>query len=475
MSKGCSNRKAAVAEVAKLPPEPVKKEEDKCPLVKTVTAQIKSVTFRSDHLDKGGKKLLKPSTKDIIKVLDSENQNWEEFESPYGDSKKEFKKPEWSFERGGDADCHPISHTKGTQIKVDVEMLVTVEPKGESATITEVRGQWGDDLNLEKKVNVTTKTKTVTFSGLISDALLPNCVCLYENQSIAWSIVADGNKVEAGSTGGHTVYVTFDTPGGKMESKTPNKFEEKGPTQIVTEARLRYSVINAQHTGEHDEKECVDSIFKNLEAGYFLGRRWIPGQNPDVGVRPNPSLHHYLWLCNDVTALGECHNIAAAFALACTILGVKGPFEVGYMNPWPSRNDDHPTYTKRGDGFYGKYSKPYRRNHNYQNHGNERLLFLDGRGGANNFEGVAKYRNALYAIGDQRFDLFNDADENASTYFKIRSTPGNRDGVVMVIDEGCFDLVFFGNSRCLDPYPGKVTPNSRNQDPKWAGSFRWED
>jgi hypothetical protein len=45
----------------------------------------------------------------------------------------------------------------------------------------------------------------------------------------------------------------------------------------------------------------------------------------------------------------------------------------------------------------------------------------------------------------------------------------------MVIDEGCFDLVFFGNSRCLDPYPGKVTPNSRNQDPKWAGSFRWED
>jgi hypothetical protein len=320
---------------------------------------------------------------------------------------------------------------------------------------------------------------------LVSLEPLPDCVCYTEGQSIDWIITADGQDISAGSTGDLDVYVTFDTPGGKMECPSDNKFAKSGPAQVVTVPRLRWAIRKAWQTGVNDEKECVDEIFLNMKAGYFLGRRWIQGdENPAVGVHPNPSLHHYLWLCNVVAAWGECHNIAAGFALACRILGVQDPFEVGYMHPWPSRNDDHPNYTKRNDGVLGKYKKPYRRTHSYQSHGQEKLVFLDQVGGANYFEGVAKYRQGLYAIGDQRFDTYETADENASSYFMVRTGAGNKDGISQFIEMGGFSLAFSGDDWCYNPYPNVVqanpgrdpnAPEDAEPDGRWAGSFKWED
>jgi len=65
-----------------------------CPLEKTVTGRIASVTFRSDHLRSGGKKLLKRTVEKDIHVLADDNSKWNEAHSLYYDSDQDFQKPE---------------------------------------------------------------------------------------------------------------------------------------------------------------------------------------------------------------------------------------------------------------------------------------------------------------------------------------------------------------------------------------------
>jgi len=307
------------------------------------------------------------------------------------------------------------------------------------------------------------------------------------DESITWSVVADGKELSIGTTGNHAIYVTFDTPHGKMGSPRDNAFEEIGPDQDVTEERLEYSVIAADKTGVTDEKECVDAIFLHMNGigvNYDLGHRWENGAVNNTGIDPKPTLHHYLWRCNATTAKGECHNIAASFALACRIIGVKGPFEVGYMYPWPSRKEEHPAYPKRDDEILGKYNVRYGRSHTGESHGAENVMFLDWRNQANNFEGVAKYRNALYAIGDARFDLFGSPDQNASSYFAERASDDTGGVKNVDLKKGGFNLIFFGEDTggCIKPYPWMTSVQTFTQSPGTPDEsdltvvpFHWED
>lgn len=460
-------------------PKKVKKAKQRCRKEKVVSARIAVVTFHGDHLDGKGKKLLRPSGKVKIDLLSDDGKKWRKnYESPYGDATKRFKKPEWELKRGGNSNCHPVSYTKSEKINIDVKINVRVKPKGQSTTITEIKGDSKDAaLSFNKKINKTTKSGSITIKGIDAVDPLYDAVCWYKDQSIRWEIMADGKWIPAGQTRKHTVYVTYDQPGGKMDAN----FKETGAVQDVTEARLRFAVEKAWDTGKNNEKECVDAIFKGLEAGYFLRRRWRP-QGNHTGVKPKPTLHHYLWMCNDNWARGECHNIAGGFALACKILGIKGQFEVGYMYPWPSRKDDHPQYPKDPGAVQGKYNEQYRRNHSALHGGSEKLVFLDARNMANNFEGVTKYENALYAIGDCRFDLSKDVHKNASSYFMMRDCSSEKKLRIIDRNSGCMRLAFSRYKMilskrqpmggCVDPYPGKVKSIKAG---KWQGTFKWED
>ena len=459
-------------------PKKVKKANQRCKPKKVVTAEILTVTFKGDHLDKKKRKLLRPSSKIKIDVLTDDGKSWQKnYESPYGESAGRFQKPEWDSSRGGNSDCHPVSYTKSKKVKVDVKIKVEVKPKGQSTKITGIKGDSNyDSLKFDKKIKKTTKSASITIKGIEAVDSLYDAVCRYE-ETITWQICADGKWIDIGTTGTHNVYVTYDQPGGKMDEN----FGEKGDVQDVTEARLRFAIDKAYDTGKKDEKECVDAIFVGLSAGYFLGRRWKSKGN-DTGVLPKPSLHHYLWLCNAIWARGECHNIAAGFALACKILGVKGKFEVGYVYPWPSRKDTHPLYPKDSKAMQGKYCKQYTRKHGALHGGTEKLVFLDGRNKANNFEGVTKYENALYAIGDQCFDLSRDPHKNASTYFMMRQGSLGQKLIILDRKKGCMRLAFsryrivMGKRQslggCADPYPGKVASSKAGA---WKGTFKWED
>lgn len=506
--------------------------------VKTVTARVVSVTFHKDQLQ-GGKKLLKRAAKTPIsirlkkqvylkKTLQTVQAAVQTDSFWAGGNAQEFKKPEWSLARGGPADSHPASYDKSTHVEVDVEFDLTVNPKGETANVTKIMGTAPHPaLKFSHVFKVPRKLKTGRYraKAVVAKNALPDYVELIDRETINWSLVADGQVKPMGWSGPHTIYVTLKQPGGKapgkMISPRDNHFQEGGADQVVTEHRLRLAVTSAQGTGRKDEKECVDAVFRALSyyqgVGYELGRRWVSGPNTTF-VYPKPSLHHYLWLCaarkfgvenhgtgdafydyrltqplptatddnggpifteQDVHVGGECHNIAATFFLLCRILGVQGDFEIGYMFPWPSRSDAHPDYPKTGDKLRGKYNKRKTREHSALGHGGENLVFIDGHGMGNNFEGVANYKNgkALYGIGDAIFDQYGTADENASTYFSARAyqpaPDGQPAGPIVILEPppggryGLFDLAFSSAGtpgRCKHPY-GKKT----------GAVFRWDD
>lgn len=479
----------------------------KCPKEKKVTARITKVTFRSDHMD-GGKKLLKKHK--VVKIKSS----WQEeksdgtletksldLDSKMSDEFDEFQKPEWDIARGGSADSHPISHTMDQKVKVDVEVEFEVTPDGETAQMSKIIGNstFGV-LEFEHDHSETVSTGPVTITGLETKDKLVTEVMLLE-EDVEWSVVVDGEEKKIGKTGKHKLYVTLDKPFGKLESPANNSFVETGSDQVVTDARLEYSVKACDLEGVDTEKKCVDQIFEEMRKrriGYFLGHRWErdPEDNTHIEVGPGgdkPTLHHYLWLCNVKQALGECHNIAASFGLACRIVGVKKSFAVGFMYPWPGRGNDHPDYPKTaslpaakqpefksGSGRFvlGRLNRSHTRDHSAQSgHGtSERLYFLDGAGKGNNFEGVLVFDGkGLYAIGDDIFDRTADVDDNASEYYcKRKLRPSSAAGqfrnpdTEIDLTKGGFKLRFFNTATDIDcgtPYGTKVT----------TSAFQWHD
>jgi hypothetical protein len=429
------------------------------------------VTFRSDHLDAAGKKLIRPSA------------------GSFADATSEFVKPEWDEARSN-FNVFPISQTKAESVKVDIDIVFTINPLKGTALLTGIKGiSTGHDfLSFDKVLSQPIKTGRTTITGLISKDKLPNFVS-YEEHGISWTATVNGKPVDLGSTL-QRIYVTFDKPIGKMESTIPNVFTETGKDQDVTEERLDYSVKAATGKGINDEKECVDAIFMNLQnlgVGYVLYSRWEPDPLNNTHITPKPPLHQYLWMCNANTAKGECHNIAASFELACRILGVTGPFEIGFMYPRPSRLENHPTYPRDPNATLGFYSASsgqgaYFRNHTGLNHGWEKLLFLDGSNALNNFEGVGRYKNALYAIGDAIFDKDpNDPQKNAAIYYGVRGA-NQPDGRPTGIDSthGLFDLIFFREQGdgCKLPYPWMTNVESFTQplgNVVQAVRFKWHN
>lgn len=462
----------------------------RCPIKKRVTAKILSLEFLEDHRDSADKKLLKKAkTTRVRSCWKNRRTNVTtcfDVDSKMDDTFDEFKKPEWDTARGGNADSHPVSYTKNKNTKVKVVVEFKVTPTGQSASFDKLIGECAENhLSFEAAVGKTVKSETVEVE-LTSKGTLPNHVDLLEH-NIKWKGLVDGKNKRFGRTGRHKIFVTLDTPGGKLSWDAANtEFKESGADQIVTESRLEYAVKAAKGKGATDEKECVDAMFVEfLKRGvnYFLYHRWSAGPSNLTGITPKPSLHHFMWLCNEYNAFAECHNIAASFMLACRIIGVKKSMKVGYMYPWPRREEVHPTYpwtTKRSSSsrnILAKLASPplglshrdnrYKRNHTGEGHGREYLGFVDRAGDGNAFEGVTVYDNrGLYAIGDDVFDTYPDVHDNASCYYGKRTTrtSGNRNlrlAPAGNFNEGVVDLKFSG---CYKPYPWST-----------SGTFKWED
>ncbi len=429
-----------------------------------VTARVVELTFLN-NVRKDGKNIIKRPRKQNIKLYskrpdrDQKGALRKTKPSRWGDSHTEFEQPEWVADRM--RNHNPVLYIKQKQIHLKIKLRIEFDctDKNKSLTLKSVSGRdtlakskhfpgkKPSELEFFSKSPSVKKIKPgvteVTFELVKSRQALPNCIAEL-SLSILWSVSFAEKKVavSAGLSGPHALYVTLDKPRGKMAYIEPkpneafkpaeHSFQQKGLLQIVTEPRLRYAVRGAEFTGAGKEQDTVDKMFDQFyrhDVGYALGYRWGANQQYTY-IEPKITLHHYLWLCVlgwDDGAMGECHNIAASFILACQILGVKGKFEIGYLFPRTNRSDT-PPHGRTGRKKKGVYSaggdQAFRQHQDAAAklaHGWESLVFVDSAGGANNFEGVACYRggSVLYAIGDVILDR-KSKDRNATLYFTQR-------------------------------------------------------
>jgi hypothetical protein len=484
-----------------------------------------TLTFRSDH-----------------QVLKYPDPNWKPAPPPktskdaplptsYGDTgAKRFPKPEWKkirpvfpgpaqdedriwLERMHEkVESHPISHTKGRRIRLDLKVRVTVTPSDASVTFLKIKGELSASvadrrirINFSRLVNrAVVGTEEFEIENVVSKEKLPNVVGLIEDEQITWlGVFQVGGRRETRSlnqTGPHTIFITLDKPSGKLVRRPRaddpylHEYAEDGADQVVTPERLRWAVKAAEGTGAGDERHVLDAIFFHLKRAtvrYNQTFTWQPRENRTgldlnrTGLEPKPSLHHYLWLINDRLAFGQCHCLAAAFILACKILGVKGKLEVGYMYPWARREHD-PPHNPRKPPVHGRYNKPDKRMHVVRMGGEthrqwEVITYVDSGGGRNPYESVARYQGGshdiLYAIGEALLDLEGDPDKNADVFFADWKTdnlgriPRDRDTKHrsrprVNFAKGQFELAFTDvlNNDCKRPYPWSA-----------GSTFRWED
>jgi hypothetical protein len=262
--------------------------------------------------------------------------------------------------------------------------------------------------------------------------------------TIQWWATIDGSEVSLGRSGPHTIYATLARPHGKMQVPMMVFPTPTGPEQDVTEERIKVAIDYAQRCTS--EKDVVEAVFNRMSAiqHYVLNRYWPLAS-------PGATMHQYLWQLIAGSSRGQCEQLAAAFVLACQMLGV-GPIEIGRM--FPAGRRDPVTGQPRAIAKRGYYEKQETRTHSLkhrfstdESHGREVLGFIDHSSGENLFEGVAKYGDRyLYGIGERGTDRIpssgSTADENAHLWFERKNFV-----LHFVRDEG---------GECEEAYQGEV-------------------
>jgi hypothetical protein len=385
-----------------------------------VAGKVDALWFRNDHHQENPSdpnvKLLRPSPSS----------------GSFADAKERFSKPEWTA--GDNGARVPASYTMGTEIVVDLRLQFTMTPSSRKAQLTKIRGAGvSDTFNYERTFDppetITQGAKDIWW--LRPKDTITRHVVTMRGQTIAWYATVDGVEIYLGVTGPHKIYVTYARPHGNMSWHPFDRPLQIGPDQDVTEERLELAISYAKRAS--DEKAVVDAVADSMKFQHYrLGKTWLSYVPAGLGF------HQYMWQMVKGTAQGECIQLAAAFILACEILGV-GQLELGAI--FPAGRRDPNTGKPRPNPKHGFYNRIEVREHAYHQHGKENLAFRDSSGGVNNFEGVAKYQDRfLYGIGEP-IPKGTSADEVADLYY-----------------QASFLLLFSrdDNTHCDDAYPGEL-------------------
>jgi hypothetical protein len=290
-----------------------------------VNVDLKSIEFTSDH-ESGGSN-----------ILNDNNSDWT-------DSGTAYTEPEWVD--GGDN--NPISHTKNTKLTAKVK--IKVEPSGISFDLK------GDGPNGYVDFNKAGLTSTGADQEITvtADDNLPDQVDTL-TKSIDWSIDVSGTECDAGSSGGHKIYVTYGTPAGS----------------VVTECRVRWCCTTCD--GESTEQGIADKIYTALAS------------DPPKFKLKSPNLPSPLWLLmSSVTYQGQCIDLAKLMKLELEMLGASGA--IGYVYG----STDTTCFSTSASAYESRTCPG-------GSHGNE-VIRVWSAGGWNNWEAVCKVGATCYAV-----------------------------------------------------------------------------
>jgi hypothetical protein len=195
---------------------------------------IESVTFVGNH------GLMKVNTKDWTAAGPS------------------HPRPEW---RSTGTETRPVSYTKGSKLAIDLE-VVPKRPDGPVEDASVAGAAAFENMSLRGQGRVGRSSAVVSMQG----GVLPNRVAALKGD-IRWTITAQATstRYDAGSSRGHTVFVTIDTPASVAGSR------EEG----ITERRMAAATRVIAGAGSNDPHRIVAHLM-GLFRGYTL--------------RPNPAV-----------------------------------------------------------------------------------------------------------------------------------------------------------------------------------------
>jgi hypothetical protein len=188
---------------------------------------------------------------------------------------------------------NPISHTKGLNISANV--VICVQPAGVSFTLDGDGPVTALDFSAGGQTSTgSDQTISVTSTGPLEAKVYTT------GGSIVWTIKdvggTGGPTVGAGTSGPHTVYVTWDTPA----------------DGTATVHRIKWVCNKAD--GQTTKEACVDAIWHGVAGGTTFGLG--PPQTDG-------------WALLD-GGRGDCDNQARCMSYAVLVLGA-GPAEVDYV------------------------------------------------------------------------------------------------------------------------------------------------
>jgi hypothetical protein len=153
------------------------------------------------------------------------------------------------------------------------------------------------------------------------------------------------------------------------------------------------------------------------------------------------------------------------------------------MRAQPGRQERPDTFPRRTDILKGRLNVTATRT---TARGTFTLCFLDQFADPNKFEGVVKFGDVLYAIGDSIFDRVTAPqdglsidDLNSTDYFTLRQQAIPRSTIVDA-KKGAFDLLYLDAKGKRDPlqYPWEKIPDApplKGQLGLNGAPFRWEE
>lgn len=165
------------------------------------TIKVVRITFRTDHAS------VTPAS-----AMKNNNSDWQ-------DTGSAFTKPEWESGK----QSKPVSQTKNSPVTLDVDF--EVEPKDACSTSCKITGTAGFG-TLVFKASGNIAGGVQTFSA--TSGALPDEVSKLTGD-ISWSVeTGNAGTFDAGSSSGHIIYVTIDTPisvGGREAGITQKRME----------------------------------------------------------------------------------------------------------------------------------------------------------------------------------------------------------------------------------------------------------